>query len=365
VWQTVKTADFDYVLPPELIAQQPLPDRAASRMMVVERATGEIRHDQFRNLGAYLHASDLLVLNDTKVIPARIWSQSPVVELLLVENLGDNRWSALVKPGHRAKVGTVLEFVGAVSRVRPCCRGLRGSRGTRDHAASRMKSAPTGPLLTAVVEGESDFGGRILRFEGNVDSYLQHHGAPPLPPYIERAAIAADRERYQTVYARTAGAIAAPTAGLHFTSEILDQLQHSGIGHAFITLHVGIGTFRPVKVENVEEHKMHAEKFSVSAEAAAVMKSAQRIVAVGTTVVRTLETLGEPRTADGSTGIFIRPPFEFRVVDGLLTNFHLPRSTLLMLVSAFAGRDLILRAYDGAIREKYRFFSYGDCMLIL
>ena len=354
--QTVKTADFNYILPPELIAQQPLPDRAASRMMVVERTTSEIRHDQFRNLSAYLHAGDLLVLNDTKVIPARIWSQSPAVELLLVENLGDNRWSALVKPCKRAKVGAVFEFVGAVSN--------------RDHAAevpaaSRMKSAPTGPLLTAVVEGESDFGGRVLRFEGNVDSYLQHHGASPLPPYIERAAVAADRDRYQTVFARAAGAIAAPTAGLHFTSEMLEQLREAGIEHTFITLHVGIGTFRPVKVENVEEHKMHAEKFSVSTEAAEAMKSAQRIVAVGTTVVRTLEMLDEPRAAEGLTDIFIHPPFKCRAVDALLTNFHLPRSTLLMLVSAFAGRELILRAYDEAVRERYRFFSYGDCMLIL
>ena len=301
-------------------------------MMVVERATGAIRHEQFRNLGACVRAGDLLVLNDTKVIPARIWSQSPVVELLLVENLGDNRWSALVKPGHRAKVGFKLRFT---------------------------------PWFNAVVEGEADFGGRVLRFEGNVDSYLQHHGAAPLPPYIERAAVTADLDRYQTVFARAAGAIAAPTAGLHFTSEMLEQLHKAGIGHTFITLHVGIGTFRPVKTETVEEHKMHSERFSVSAEAAAAMKSAGRIVAVGTTVARTLETLGEPRAAEGSTDIFIRPPFKFRVADGLLTNFHLPRSTLLMLVSAFAGRELILRAYNEAVRERYRFFSYGDCMLIL
>ena len=333
VWQTVKTADFDYALPSELIAQRPLPDRAASRMMVVERATGVIRHEHFRNLGAYLHAGDLLVLNDTKVIPARIWSQSPAVELLLVENLGDNRWSALVKPGHRAKVGFKLRFT---------------------------------PWFNAVVEGESDFGGRVLRFEGNVDSYLQHHGAPPLPPYIHRdAPEPSDLERYQTVFAKRPGAVAAPTAGLHFTAEMLEQLRRAGIGRTFITLHVGIGTFRPVKTETVEEHKMHAERFSVSAEAAAVMKSAGRIIAVGTTVVRTLETLGGTRAGEGSTGIFIRPPFKFRVVEGLLTNFHLPRSTLLMLVSAFAGRDLILRAYDEAVRERYRFFSYGDCMLII
>jgi len=323
----VKTSDFDYRLPDELIAQQPLPDRAASRMMVVERATGTIRHEQFRNFSRYLQPGDLLVLNNTKVIPARIWSAKPNVELLLVENLGDNRWSSLVKPGHRAKVGTKLEFT---------------------------------KWFSAVIESEADFGGRVLRFTGNVESYLQHHGAPPLPPYIDRAAGMADRDRYQTVFAQTPGAIAAPTAGLHFTPEMLAALPHT-----FVTLHVGIGTFKPVKVENVEEHKMHAERFSVSAEAATAMQAAKRIVAVGTTVARTLETLGEPRAGEGSTDIFIRPGFEFRMVDVLLTNFHLPKSTLLMLVSAFAGRELIRKAYEEAVRERYRFFSYGDCMLIM
>jgi S-adenosylmethionine:tRNA ribosyltransferase-isomerase len=323
----LKTVDFDYQLPPELIAQQPLADRAASRLLVLNRATGEIRHDSFRNFPAYIHPGDLLVLNDTKVIPARIWSQKPNVELLLVEPLGDNRWSAMVKPGHKAKTGYKLEFT---------------------------------PWLSAVVEGEAEFGGRILRFTGNVESYLQHHGSPPLPPYIDRAITAADRDRYQTVFAQQSGAVAAPTAGLHFTTEMLATLPHT-----FITLHVGVGTFRPVKTENVEEHKMHAERFTVSEEAAAAMRAAQRIVAVGTTVVRTLESLGEPRAATGKTEIFIRPPYKFRVVDALLTNFHLPKSTLLMLVSAFAGRELVLKAYAEAIRERYRFFSYGDCMLIL
>ena len=323
----MRTADFAYNLPDELIAQQPLPERTASRLMVVERATGTIRHEQFRNLGALLQAGDLLVLNDTKVIPARIWSQSPAVELLLVENLGDNRWSALVKPGARAKPGMKLRFT---------------------------------PWFNAVVEGETDFGGRVLRFTGDVDSYLQHHGVPPLPPYIDRAVTGADRDRYQTVFANTPGAIAAPTAGLHFTPELLATLPH-----AFITLHVGIGTFRPVKVDNVEDHKMHAEHFVIPAATATAMQSAQRIVAVGTTVARTLETVGEPRAAAGPTDIFIRPPYRFRVVGALVTNFHLPKSTLLMLVSAFAGRELILRAYAEAVREQYRFFSYGDCMLIL
>ena len=322
----MRTADFDYVLPPELIAQQPLADRAAARMLVVDRTSGEIRHDQFRNFVTYLRADDLLVLNDTKVIPARIWSLRPNLEILLVENLGNNRWTALVRPGKRAKAGQRLEFVA---------------------------------WLNAVVESETEFGGRVLQFTGNVESYLAHHGSPPLPPYIDRPVIAADRDRYQTVFAQTPGALAAPTAGLHFTPEMLAALPH-----AFVTLHVGLGTFRPVKVENVEDHKMHAERFTVSAAAAERMRAAPRIVAVGTTVVRVLETLGEPRAAEGTTDIFIRPPFEFRVVDALLTNFHLPKSTLLMLVSAFAGRELILRAYAEAVRERYRFFSYGDCMLI-
>ena len=327
----MKTSDFDYHLPEELIAQQPLADRAASRMMVVNRATGEIRHDRFSNLAGHLQPGDLLVLNDTKVIPARIWSTKPLIELLLVENLGNNRWSALVKPGHRAKVGRNLFFT---------------------------------PWLSAAIEGETDFGGRVLRFTGNVDSYLQHHGEPPLPPYINRLADNADRDRYQTVFAQTPGEIAAPTAGLHFTPEMLAKFQHT-----FLTLHVGIGTFRPVKVENIEEHKMHAEKFTISAEAVAAMQAAKRIVAVGTTVARTLESVGQSgsgiRAATGATDIFIHPPFKFRVVNVLLTNFHLPKSTLLMLVSAFAGRELILKAYEEAVREHYRFFSYGDCMLIV
>jgi S-adenosylmethionine:tRNA ribosyltransferase-isomerase len=329
----MRTSAFDYVLPPELIAQQPLPDRAASRMMVVNRATVEIRHDEFRRLGQYLHPRDLLVLNDTKVIPARIWSREPAVELLLVEKIGAGRWTALVKPGKRAKPGATLRFDDGV---------------------------------TALVEGETDFGGRTLRFSGDVEAYIAAHGAAPLPPYIKRAAqpLAADRERYQTVYAREPGAVAAPTAGLHFTADMLEQLQAAGIGHTFITLHVGIGTFRPVKVENIEDHKMHAERFSISAEAAAAIRGAGRVVAVGTTVVRTLESCRDVEARSGATDIFIRPPHTFRHVDVLLTNFHLPRSTLLMLVSALASRELILKAYEEAVRERYRFFSYGDCMLI-
>lgn len=320
----MRTSDFDYDLPVELIAQQPLADRAASRMLVVERATGAIHHDQFRNLGRYLTPDDLLVLNDTQVIPARIWSAEPVVELLLVEELAGNQWTALVKPGKRARVGATLRFADGV---------------------------------TATVMGETDFGGRVLRFSGDVRGYLDRHGVPPLPPYIEREKPErAELARYQTVFAREPGAVAAPTAGLHFTPEMLAQFRH-----AFITLHVGIGTFRPVKVENVEEHKMHAERFVIPPATDAAIRAAGRVVAVGTTVVRALESGKEA----GTTEIFIRPPYEFRVVDALLTNFHLPKSTLLMLVSALAGRELVLRAYAEAVRERYRFFSYGDCMLIL
>ncbi|HUI06503.1 MAG TPA: tRNA preQ1(34) S-adenosylmethionine ribosyltransferase-isomerase QueA [Verrucomicrobiae bacterium] len=329
----MKTSDFDYALPPDLIAQQPLPDRAASRMLVVDRATGEIRHDRFRNIGQYLRPGDLLVLNDTKVIPARIWAKRPAVELLLVERVDAERWTALVKPGRRAKVSTTLQFEDG---------------------------------LSAVVQAKTDFGGRVLRFSGDVNAYLAAHGAAPLPPYIKRATPdAADLPRYQTVFAQWPGAVAAPTAGLHFTNELLRQLGAAGVERAFITLHVGIGTFQPVKVQTVEEHKMHGERFSVSAGTAEAIGRAQRVVAVGTTVVRALESLAELRPCEGTTNIFIRPPFQFRFVDVLLTNFHLPRSTLLMLVSAFASRELVLRAYEEAVTERYRFFSYGDCMLIL
>ncbi|HUJ09846.1 MAG TPA: tRNA preQ1(34) S-adenosylmethionine ribosyltransferase-isomerase QueA [Verrucomicrobiae bacterium] len=329
----MKTSDFDYDLPPELIAQAPLADRAGSRMLVVNRATGQIQHDHFRNLGTHLRPGDLLVLNDTKVIPARIWSSDPVRELLLIENLGNGRWSALVKPLKKAKRGSVLKFADDVQ---------------------------------ALVETETDFGGRVLQFTGDLTAFLAAHGAAPLPPYIKRSAPdAGDLERYQTVFARQPGAVAAPTAGLHFTSELLRQLDNSGVAHAFLTLHVGIGTFRPVKTENLEEHKMHAERFSIPAATVEAMSGASRVIAVGTTVVRALESLRELRAGDGQTNLFIRPPFQFRYVDALLTNFHLPRSTLLMLVCAFASRELVLRAYEEAVRERYRFFSYGDCMLVL
>ena len=329
----MKTSDFDYKLPSELIAQQPLADRTASRMLVVNRTTREIRHDLFLNVGSYLRDGDLLVLNNTKVIPARIWARQPTVELLLVERLDAERWTALVKPGRRAKLGTTLRFEND---------------------------------LSAVVEGKTDFGERVLRFSADLNAYLARYGAAPLPPYIKRATPdARDLERYQTVFAQWPGAVAAPTAGLHFTNELLRHLEAAGVEHAFITLHVGIGTFQPVKVATVEEHRMHAERFTVSADAVDAIRRAKRVVAVGTTVVRTLESLGELRPGEGTTNLFIYPPYEFRVVDVMLTNFHLPRSTLLMLASAFASQELILRAYQAAVKERYRFFSYGDCMLIL
>jgi S-adenosylmethionine:tRNA ribosyltransferase-isomerase len=321
----LRTSDFDYELPPELIAQQPLPDRAASRMMVLERATGRIRHDEFRNLAHHLQPGDLLVLNDTKVIPARLWSKTPAVEWLLLENLGENRWSTLARPAKRARPGTAVLFEDG--------------------------------QLTATVIGETDFGGRVLQFSGDLDGYLEKFGAAPLPPYIKRTRRErADLERYQTVFARVPGSVAAPTAGLHFTAEMLETLPH-----AFITLHVGLGTFQPVRTENIKQHKMHSEWFSIPPETRAAIETARRVIAVGTTVVRALES----GKTEGWTDLFITPGFQFRVVGALLTNFHLPRSTLLMLVCAFAGRELILRAYEEAVRERYRFFSYGDCMLIL
>lgn len=323
----LRTADFDYHLPPELIAQEPLADRAAARMMVVNRTTGTIHHDIVRHLPRYLQHGDLLVLNDTRVIPARLWAVNPRVELLLVESLDGMRWTAMVKPGRRARPGTQLEFAD----------------GTRAHLVDTTPS-----------------GLRVVEFHGDLARLLQQHGQMPLPPYIRRPATDADRERYQTVYARQDGAVAAPTAGLHFTPELLAQLPHT-----FITLHVGPGTFRPVKTADPTHHHLDAERFEITEEAAAAMRAAKRIWAVGTTVVRTLETLGEPRAASGRTDLYILPGFRFRVVNALLTNFHLPRSTLLMLVCAFGGRDLILRAYAEAVRERYRFYSYGDCMLIL
>lgn len=311
-------------------------------MMVLRRDGQTIEHRQFRELKNFLSPGDLLVLNNTRVLAARKFSDDGAVEFLVLERLGPKRWKSLVKPGRKMRVGASAEI----------------------------------DKVTATVEEILPDGERIIALSEDVDLYAG--GSMPLPPYIERPSDADDNVRYQTVFAREAGAVAAPTAGLHFTAEML-----RAIPHTFVTLHVGPGTFRPIKTENVAEHKMHAEQFSISDEAARKIDNAQRIVAIGTTTVRVLESavrvggttsVSSQKSSDatervppmsGETNIFIYPPFEFRMVDALLTNFHLPRSTLLMLVSAFAGREFILRAYDEAIRAHYRFYSYGDCMLIL
>ncbi|HET9228414.1 MAG TPA: tRNA preQ1(34) S-adenosylmethionine ribosyltransferase-isomerase QueA [Thermoanaerobaculia bacterium] len=321
------TSDFDYDLPEDRIAQEPAP-RGESRLLVLD-AEGPERHRRVRDLPALLRPNDLLVLNDTRVIPARLFGRrgEGKMEVLLVEKLGDRDWEALVRPGKRAKPGTEIVLEG---------------------------------LSAEVVEKREDR--YRLRFSEPVEPHLDRLGHIPLPPYIHRPDEAADRERYQTVFARTPGAIAAPTAGLHFSKAILEELRT-----AWVTLHVGIGTFKPVSAERIEDHRMDRERYEVSEETAKAIRhtreSGGRIVAVGTTVVRTLESSGG-EAGSGSTELFITPGYRFKVVDVLLTNFHLPRSTLLMLVSAFAGRERVLAAYEEAVREGYRFYSYGDAMLV-
>src|SRR6266704_5074554 len=329
---SARLSDYDYDLPRELIAQRPPDHREDSRMMVLDRARQAIEHRQFRELKTFVRSGDLFVLNDTRVLPARRFSDDGAVEFLFLERLSPKCWKCLVKPGRKMRIGATARIANVVLRVDEI-----------------------------TVNGE-----RVVASDEELDPYSG--GSMPLPPYIKRPSDDEDLARYQTVFARATGAVAAPTAGLHFTPEILNE-----IPHAFVTLHVGPGTFLPVRSENVTEHRMHAERFSVSPEAADTINNAQRIVAVGTTAMRVLETATrnnklvsrqvEPKS--GETDLFIYPPFTFRVVDALLTNFHLPRSTLLMLVSAFAGREFILRAYNEAVRDRYRFYSYGDCMLIL
>ena len=319
------TKDFDYHLPEELIAARPLAERAASRMLVVHKDSGEIEHRMFRDFPDYLRPDDLLVLNDTKVIPARVFSDDGRTELLCLDRLSPLDWRCLVRPGKRMKPGR--------------CVSVGGITGT----------------VTEVFEN----GDRLIRWDAPVD--LEKHGHLALPHYMGRDDDPADRDRYQTVFAREEGAIAAPTAGLHFTPELLEK-----IPHAFLTLHVGVGTFRPVSAEVVADHIMHSERYVVTAETAERVNAAGRVVAVGTTVTRVLESLGRPlREQRGETDIFIHPPYQFGVVGGLLTNFHLPQSTLIMLVSAFAGQGLVMEAYRKAVEERYRFFSYGDCMLLV
>lgn len=339
----MRVDEFDYYLPPELIAQHPLPRRDDSRLLVVHRAAGNLEHRSFHDLPQYLRPGDVLVLNDTKVRPARLWGVRGTggkVEVLLLNPLGDDRWEALVRPGRRVRLGEYLEFGDG--------------------------------LLRAHVLEKTLAGGRKLAFEykGAFSDILARLGEMPLPPYIKEPL--ADAGRYQTIYAREEGSAAAPTAGLHFTEEILTQMQRQGIRIVPITLHVGLGTFRPVQTDLVEKHVMHAEYYSVSKEGADVINDAKegsgRVFAVGTTVARTLETVGltgRVKPGSGWTEIFIYPGYTWKVVDCLLTNFHLPRSTLLMLVSSFGGMELMRKAYQDAVRLNYRFFSFGDACLIL
>jgi S-adenosylmethionine:tRNA ribosyltransferase-isomerase len=344
----MKTDLFNYELPPGLIAQHPAERRDMARMMVLHRDTGRIEHRCIADIVDYLHAPDVLVLNNTKVIPARIFGHKATsggkVELLLLEETSSNEWKVLMKTSRRPKVGDSLILCSGKARATMLYDGEQGE---------------------AVLKIESD---RPLM------DILDEEGLPPLPPYIARKdqspeQTAIDRQRYQTIYATAPGAAAAPTAGLHFTPELFQALEKQGVKKAELTLHVGLGTFRPVSAEIITDHEMHHERYAVSAEAAQTIRAAKsaggRIVAVGSTSVRTLESLPILGRAEGSTNIFIYPPYAFQHVDAILTNFHLPKSTLLMMMSAFAGRELMLHAYERAVQEKYRFFSYGDCMLIL
>jgi S-adenosylmethionine:tRNA ribosyltransferase-isomerase len=340
----MRTTEFDYELPPELIAQTPAEPRDAARLLVLDRASGGLAHRVFRDLPALLHPTDVLVLNDTRVLPARLRGRRPGggrVEVVLLRADADRAWEALVRPGRRVREGMRLVFAPGV--------------------------------LEAVVGPRTPSGTRILDLEhsGDLPAILSAVGEMPTPPYI--TARLADPGRYQTVYARAEGAVAAPTAGLHFTDALLEEIRGRGAAVVCLTLHVGAGTFRPVLAEDIAQHQMEAERFEISAGAAARINEARRrggrIVAVGTTCVRTLETAATPdgtvHAGAGSTDLFITPGYRFRAVDALVTNFHLPRSTLLMLVSAFAGRERILDAYREAIRAGYRFYSFGDAMLIL
>lgn len=339
----MKTDDFDFYLPEELIAQTPLKKRDSSRLLVLDKKTGEVEHKYFSDVINYLNSGDTLVLNDTKVIPARLIGEkedtSAVVELLMLKDLGDNVWECLCKPAKRIKIGTVVKFG---DKLRAKCTFI-GEEGIR-----RFE----------------------LIYDGILYEILDELGEMPLPPYIHEKL--EDKDRYQTVYAKNIGSAAAPTAGLHFTQELLDKIRNKGVNVVFVTLHVGLGTFRPVSVDDVTKHKMHSEYYVMSDEVANVLNETKRrgnkIISVGTTSTRTLETVmklyGEFRGCSGDTSIFIYPGYKFRAVDSLITNFHLPKSTLVMLVSALAGKDNIMNAYKIAVENKYRFFSFGDAMFI-
>lgn len=340
------TNDFDFDLPEKLIAQTPLKDRSSSRLLVLNRESGEVIDKKFEDIINYLDSGDALVLNDTRVLPARLYGEKPDtgghLEVLLLNNMEGDTWETLVKPAKRAKVGTVISFGDG--------------------------------RLTATVKEELDHGGRIIEFQysGVFLEILESLGEMPLPPYIKERL--EDPERYQTVYAREVGSAAAPTAGLHFTKELLEKISEKGIHLVYLTLHVGLGTFRPVSVNSIDEHKMHKEFYSLSKSAAdtlqQVKQNNKKIIAVGTTSIRTLETIaekfsGELKADSGWTEIFITPGFEFKAINGVITNFHLPKSTLVMLVSAFAGRNNVLNAYKHAVDSNYRFFSFGDAMFIM
>ena len=345
----MKTSDFDYVLPPELIAQHPADRRDGSRLMVVHRAEGRWEHRAFTDLPSYVRTGDVVVVNNTKVIPARLIGKKTgtggKAEIFLLEELKPGVWDVLLRARRRPRPGESLEFGGG--------------------------------RLVATMESEGELGRAVVRFatERPVLAWAEELGDTPLPPYIQRPAgsLDEDRDRYQTVFAKHPGAVAAPTAGLHFTPDVLARLDAMGVRRAEVTLHVGLGTFRPVSAETVTDHTMEAERYVVTRDAAETIRAARaaggRCLAVGSTSVRTLESVaarhGELCEAEGRTDLFIYPPFTFRVADLILTNFHLPKSTLLMMMSAFAGRDLMLAAYAEAVRERYRFFSYGDAMLLI
>ena len=341
----MKTSDFYYDLPKELIAQDPLEDRSASRLMHLNKETGEYEHGHFRDILNYLKPGDCLVINDTKVIPARLYGSKEgtdaAIEILLLKRRENDIWETLVKPGKKCKVGTVISFGDGI--------------------------------LTGEVVDIVDEGNRLIQFhyDGIFEEILDQLGEMPLPPYITHKL--QDKNRYQTVYAKHEGSAAAPTAGLHFTKELLQQVQDAGVKIAHVTLHVGLGTFRPVKVEDVTQHHMHSEFYVVEEDQAKLINDTKaaggRVIAVGTTSCRTLESAtgedGILKSGSGWTEIFIYPGYHFKMIDGLITNFHLPESTLVMLVSALAGKEHIMAAYEEAVREKYRFFSFGDAMMIL
>ncbi|MBS5888151.1 MAG: tRNA preQ1(34) S-adenosylmethionine ribosyltransferase-isomerase QueA [Negativicoccus succinicivorans] len=337
----MNVSEFNYDLPEELIAQTPVEPRDTSRLLTLDRQTGATKQGTFRDILADVRPDDVWVFNNTRVIPARLYGKRPTggrVEVLLLHPLGEDRWEVLVRPGKKALLGTALTFDAGV---------------------------------TATVEDRTDFGGRVLKFTYDGDFYerLDEIGEMPLPPYIHERL--QDRERYQTVYSKTPGSAAAPTAGLHFTPEVLEEIAARGATVCYVTLDVGLGTFRPVSVTQIEAHHMHSETYNVSEETARLINEAKRagrrIVAVGTTSVRTLEAAGQSgvvKAGSGATELFIYPGYEFKIVDAMVTNFHLPQSTLLMMISAFAGKDHVLAAYREAVAAKYRFFSFGDAMWI-